>query len=467
MSAQVSRSNLRRVLWAALIAVVATLGAGSAFAQTITGSVRGYVRDQAGAPLADALVSARNVDLGIIRTVMTNAAGFYNVPGLRPGTYEINARHLGHSPRVQTVQVPIAQTVTADIVLASGAVQLQAVTTVADVVALKTSEIGMNVSAEQIRDLPIFDRNFLDFAKLVPGITPKNVNDDTKFITAGGQPAEAINIFVDGASYKNDVLKGGVLAQDASKGNPFPQGAVQEFRVITQNYKAEYQKASSAIITATTKTGTNQWEADAFAFSVAKNYVAKDAFGAREARARSNYTRLQAGGSVGGPIKQNKLFFFGTYEFNSRDEPRDVVLGGECGARARWAEPAAVCGALHERVSRAPRLREAHVDQVGQEHDRRQCHVSSRRRLSRLRRRPQLRSRREHESRCVDRRRELASRRRHVAERSPGQYPARRVGPGAEESRISSARTTSASSASAVATPVRRSRRTASRCATT
>jgi len=132
---------------------------------------------------------------------------------------------------------------------------------------------------------------------------------------------------VDGATYKNDVLKGGVVGQDASKGNPFPQGAVQEFRVITQNYKAEYQKASSAIITATTKTGSNVWEGDIFAFGVGNSYVAKDAFAAQQGSPRSNYKRLQAGAASAGRSSLTSLFFFGTYEMNLRDQPSLVKLG--------------------------------------------------------------------------------------------------------------------------------------------
>ena len=92
----------------------------------------------------------------------------------------------------------------------------------------RSSEIGTNVSRQQIENLPNFERNFLDIAKLVPGITATAVNNSDKFLAAGGQPAEAVNIFVDGATYKNDVLRGGVVGQDASKGNPFPQAAVQE-----------------------------------------------------------------------------------------------------------------------------------------------------------------------------------------------------------------------------------------------
>src|SRR5438045_4996986 len=153
------------------------------------------------------------------------------------------------------------------------------------------------------------------------------VNNGDKFIAAGGQPPEAVNIFVDGASYKNDVLRGGVVGQDASKGNPLPQGAIDQFKVLTQNYKAEYQKAASAIIVATTKSGTNQQEGDLFAYGIGKAYVAKDPFTAQNGGARPNYQRLQAGGNIGGPLIRDKLFYFGTYELNVRDEPAYIRLG--------------------------------------------------------------------------------------------------------------------------------------------
>src|SRR5206468_1990511 len=131
---------------------------------------------------------------------------------------------------------------------------------------------------------------------------------------------------------------------DASKGNPFPQGALQEFRVVTQNYKAEYQKASSAVIVATTKSGTNQWEGDVFAYGVGSSYVAKDAYTARQGGPRSNYKRLQTGGTLGGPIKTDKLFFFGTYELNARDEPQNVVLGSNAALAPAGLNPQQYAG---------------------------------------------------------------------------------------------------------------------------
>ena len=315
-----------------LIGAVAALAAIAppTQAQTTTGNIRGYVRGPNNTAVPDAQVAARDPAMGTNRGTVSSTSGFYSLAGLRPGNYELTVRRIGFTPQTRTVTVGIGQTLTVDFSIQQAAAQIAAVQVVATPTeTARTSEVGTNVSEEQIQRLPNFERNFLDLARLAPGITPTAVNSTDKFISAGGQPAEAVNVFVDGATYKNDVLLGGVVGQDASKGNPFPQGAVQEFRIITQNYKAEYQKAASAIITATTRSGTNQWEADAFAFGVGKSYVARDAFSASRGDPRPDYQRLQAGGSIGGPLVQNKLFLFGTYEFNGRNEPEYVRLGGD------------------------------------------------------------------------------------------------------------------------------------------
>jgi hypothetical protein len=328
-------SFVRRLLTSHL--VIASLGwlafgghADTAEAQTTTGSIRGYVRGEGGVPIADAQISVRNPAMGLTRGALTNESGSYNIPGLRPATYDVTVRRLGFTAQSRTVDVGIGQTVTVDIQLATAATQLSAVVITTEAAAQsKTSEVGTNISREQIASLPSAERNFLDLTKLVPGITPQSVNNEDKVFSAGGQAATMVNVFVDGATYKNDVLKGGVAGQDASKGNPFPQAAVQEFRVITQNYKAEYQKAASAIITATTRSGSNEWQADIFAQGIGKSYVARDAIAVRQNDPRPNFKRLQGGGSIGGPLVRDKLFFFGTYELNARDEPETIRLGGD------------------------------------------------------------------------------------------------------------------------------------------
>ncbi|MGZ8411772.1 MAG: TonB-dependent receptor [Gemmatirosa sp.] len=314
----------------ALVAVL--LGAfPAAHAQTATSSLRGYVRNPAGTPVSDAQVGARSAETNAVRGAATNAAGFYYIGGLRPGRYEVTVRRVGFTPQSRTLQLQIGQTVDLNLTIAEATVTLSTVTVEAQAggSTARTSEVGSNISREQIQNLPNFERNVLDLAKLVPGVTATSPNSSDKTIAAGGQPSEAVNVFVDGATYKNDVLRGGVVGQDASKGNPFPQGAIQEFRVLTQNYKAEYQKAASAIITASTRSGTNAFEADAFAYGVGRTYVARDAFTADRAGPRPNYQRLQAGFNLGGPIQRDRLFAFGTYELNFRDEPAIVRFNGD------------------------------------------------------------------------------------------------------------------------------------------
>jgi hypothetical protein len=329
MDMNTSGINLQRIM-RLLVAALAVLGftSSSLFAQTSTGAIRGYVTGPGGAPVADAQVVARLAATNETRGATTNSSGFYYLPGLRPGTYEVTVRRIGMQPQSRTLQLPIGQTLDLNVATAQVATQLATVQVQSERgQETRTSEVGTNISQEQIQNLPNFERNVLDLAKLVPGVSAQAVNNTDKFFAAGGQPSEAVNVFVDGASYKNDVLRGGIVGQDASKGNPLPQGAIQEFRVLTQNYKAEYQKAASAIIVATTRSGTNELEAEVFANGVGKAYVARDEFAVRNNSPRPNYQRLQAGGAVGGPIMRDKLFFFGTYELNFRDEPAYIRLG--------------------------------------------------------------------------------------------------------------------------------------------
>jgi hypothetical protein len=319
-----------------------------ALAQTTTGSLRGVVRDQGGAPVTDANVIARDIATGFERGTQTRETGFYNLAGLTPGRYTISVRRIGFSPVSRTQQVGIGQTLTLDFSLTTASITLTAVTVVAEpeVIETRTSEVATNVTRDQIEKLPSRDRNFLELTALAPGVTLEGSNQADavgRTFKAGAQPAQQINVFIDGASYKNDLLKGGVAGQDASRGNPFPQGAVQEFRVITQNYKAEYQKASSAIITAATKSGTNAWTGDAFYTRQDKGLVALDQFQSvsdvkDRAFRKPEYKRNLFGFSVGGPIIRDRMHLFGTFEANNQIRSQRVnispdTIGGPNGGR--------------------------------------------------------------------------------------------------------------------------------------
>jgi len=306
------------VLGAAALLAAAT----PAGAQNATSSLRGVVTNQAGAPVSDAQVQVRNVASGVRRGALTNASGFYNVGGLQPGAYEVRVLRIGFTPTTTAVRLTVGEVTTRDFRIGEAAVQLGTVVATAQrSTDRSTSEVAATISTEQIENLPQNNRNFIDFAALAPGVQRRGSG-----ISSGGVSENNANLFIDGASYKSDLLPGGIVGQDRGlggrnlrgvgqvSGNPFPQSAVQEFRVVTQNYKAEYQRASGAVVTAATKAGTNDVTGDLFFYGQNRNLLATSYYDRADRIARPEYARGQFGGSVGGPIVRDRAHFFGSYE---------------------------------------------------------------------------------------------------------------------------------------------------------
>ena len=317
----------------AALLVAQTIAAPLVGAQNTTGSIRGYVTTADGAPAVGATVTATNIATSAVRNSLTSDRGLYVLTGLVPGQYDVSVRRVGLAPQTRRQTVGIGQTITLDLTLSPVATQLGTVTVAASRgFETRTSEVATNVSQVQINALPTSDRNFLGLAGLAPGvrIAGENAEGTTKSFRAGALDASSINVFIDGASQKNDLTGSGIAGQDASRGNPFPQNAVQEFRVITQNFKAEYQKASSAIIVATTKSGSNKWQGSAFGNYVYNGFVALDSFQRKNKAtnptgfSNADYSRYLAGATLGGPIVENKLFFFGSFEMNDQNRAQSV-----------------------------------------------------------------------------------------------------------------------------------------------
>ena len=318
----------------ALAVLFAIFAVSPAATQTSTGNIRGTVSDAQGAPIADAQVTARDLETGVQRSATTSPAGFYYLGGLRPARYELSVRRIGFEPQTRTIQLPIGQTLDINFQTGQATVQLGAVEVLANRVETRTSEVATNVSREQIENLPTSSRNFLDLARLAPGVTvtEDRIGFQSRTFQAGGQPPTAVNLFIDGTSFKNEMTGGGVVGQDASRGNPFPRNAIQEYRVIAQNFKAEYQKAGSAIITATTRSGSNDWTGSALVTYQHQGMVALDSF-QRADRAlnpttfrRPDYTRTLTALSLGGPIMPDKAHFFVSYEGNYQDRNNRVTI---------------------------------------------------------------------------------------------------------------------------------------------
>ena len=328
----------RRPLRLALVVASLLASTTPALAQVTTATVRGNVT--AGATVTPgATVTARNVDTGYTTTVTAGSDGSYVLTGLRPGTYDISS-----GSRTERVIVSVGQNLTLDLDTSAAAPAPEAATTEDGAIVVtgtrlaetRTSEVGTNVTDDQIQNLPQSNRNFINFAALAPGVQVLQTEFRQTFGGAGvgtnrngdsfGGPQ--VNVFIDGVSLRSNVNQGGIVGQDVSRGNPFSQLAVAEFRVLTSNFQAEYEDAGTSIITAVTRSGTNEFHGEAFGAYQDDSLIARDAIVRRDNLEEPELTRWQYGAGIGGPIVRDNLFFFGSYEANLQDRARTVVPGG-------------------------------------------------------------------------------------------------------------------------------------------
>ncbi|GAB3786402.1 TonB-dependent receptor [Dyella agri] len=318
--------KLRRQLLSGLIqaAIAATCAIpGWSVAQTADATLRGH------GP-ASTVVTARQLSTGAVRRTRTDKGGSYALVGLPPGTYQVDA-----GPGTErTVTLSVASVGTLDLgaaapaapapsnVKALGGVTVSAVT----LPEVTTSEVGNIVSLRDIDALPAASRNFLEFADIVPGMVFTRNADGTTSLRAGAQASSNINVYIDGVGQKNYVLSGGITGQNASQGNPFPQLAIGEYKVITSNYKAEYDQISSAAVTAETKSGTNDFHGDVFgSFTNTRLRAMTPAEQAAHDKTQSH--EKDYGFDFGGPIVKDMAHFFIAYEGKEFDSPTTVVPG--------------------------------------------------------------------------------------------------------------------------------------------
>jgi outer membrane receptor protein involved in Fe transport len=320
----------------ALAASALLLVAAPLAAQKTSSSIHGTVTGDSG-PVAGAQVVAVNSDSGFTRDAKSGADGGYTLLGLTPGSYEVIVTADNFLEQRVTLQVLLGQSPQVDFKMPLATVQGEQIEVVG--VAAQTqidthsSTIETNITPQQIESLPQNNRNFLNFAALAPGVRfTTNQDEQGQKVHSGGEDARQINVYIDGLSYKNDLLQGGAFMQDSSRGNPFPQNAVQEFRVLTQNYKAEYEQAAAAVITAVTRSGGNTFKGDAFYYSQNKSMVTQDEFSEARGEEKPDYKRQQGGLDFGGPITKDKLHFFVSYEQNKQDRAASVFRGGSFGA---------------------------------------------------------------------------------------------------------------------------------------
>jgi len=298
-----------------------TAAAVPVYAQQTTGSIAGRVVDDQDAGIPDATVTARNADTGFTRSVTTSASGLYVLAALPVGSYEVSAERSGLTRfQREDIIVNIARTTDLEIVLRVAPLA-ETITVIAErpVVPVTSSTLGEVVETARIENLPLNGRQFANLAATVPGVGLGFHSDGTKSAQytpqISGGNGRNVNYVVDGGDNNDDTV-GGLLQL-------FPLEAIQEFNVMTQRFDAEYGRGG-AVINVVTKSGTNDLAGSWFTL------LRNDALNARTFSERitrfqkQDYRRYQFGGSVGGPIVEDRAHFFAAFERTQQDTTQVV-----------------------------------------------------------------------------------------------------------------------------------------------
>lgn len=290
---------------------------GTAFAQS-TGTINGRIVDPAGAVVPDARVTATNAGTGVARTTTSNADGLYNFAALEPAVYDIKVDKMGFAPSIrQGATLITGSTLTLDftLVVATTTQQVE-VTGETALVETTTSEVSGSLQTSEVQALPMLNRNYVGLVTLVPGVRPTlNVNSNKLAfggaISVGGSSGRNVELEVDGVATRDDV-DGGTMFNVSIEG-------IQEFKVLAHEFGAQYGRTDGGVVLMTTKSGTNQLHGTAFAYGRSDSMTAIDYFTKQSGFPNPPYDREQFGGSIGGPIRKDKLFFFGAIERIQQD----------------------------------------------------------------------------------------------------------------------------------------------------
>ncbi|HEX8170675.1 MAG TPA: TonB-dependent receptor [Thermoanaerobaculia bacterium] len=295
------------------------------FAQSGGASLSGRVADDQGAAVPGVTVTATNTETGFTRTTVTGTDGTYRFQALPIGTYRVTAELSGFATvTTENVELNVASTRDLDVRLKQATVS-EAITVTADAPLVATEPaIGTVVSRQELENLPLNGRQFANLASLAPGTTLSVNQDPTKpgqlTVALNGGSGRNVNFVIDGGDNTDDTI-GGALQN-------FNLEAVQEFKIQTMQYKAEFGRSSGGVLSVVTKTGTNDFDGSVYGFFRDKSLNEKTEAERLAGSGKGDYERKQYGASLGGPIVRDRAHFFGTYEKTDRQTTVVIDTGG-------------------------------------------------------------------------------------------------------------------------------------------
>ncbi|MET0650716.1 MAG: TonB-dependent receptor [Pyrinomonadaceae bacterium] len=285
--------------------------------QSASATLRGVLLDSHGAAVPAATVRATNVANGAARETRTNDEGAYALTNLPPGDYEVRVEATGFAPKVskEPASLRVGQDVKLDVTLEPGIQEIVDLVGFSPLVDTNTSKVDRVIDKTEIENLPLNGRNFLELALLTPGNAPAPNFDPTKtntvVISSAGQFGRGGSVTVDGADTNDDVVGGSVLNVS--------QDAVREFQIATNRFDARLGRTGSGVINVVTKQGANEVHGSAAAYFRGSLFQGLPATFDRTLSEEPPFDREQYSFTLGGPVKRDHAWFFGSLEYRNQD----------------------------------------------------------------------------------------------------------------------------------------------------
>ncbi len=276
--------------------------------QTTTGTVQGDVVDERGGSVAGATAEARNLDTNFTQTEKTNSDGHFAFLSLAPGRYQLTISQPGFASILQkNVNLTVGQVITIPVTMKISTVSQQIVVTDVPVIEVTKTESSSTLDEVEVANTPVLGRKFEDLLTLTPGVAITQGPDGDE-INFNGQRGIFNNVSLDGGDYNNGFFGEQEGGQRAAI--DITLDAVKEFQVIASGANAEFGRTAGGVVNVITKSGTNNIHGSAFEYFRTEALTAATSDG----KPLDNFRRNQFGGSFGGPIRKDKLFFFAAAE---------------------------------------------------------------------------------------------------------------------------------------------------------
>src|SRR5712692_10489259 len=323
-----------QILQVVLCATFLLISPNSARSQAVNATLSGRITDASGGSVAKANVTASNLGTGFSRSAQSSDNGEYSIPALPAGEYKVSVEFSGFGKQTKNITLQVGQAAELGFTLSPGEmVQKVEVEATAELAEPTRTQVSTVITENQIVNLPVNGREFIDFALLSPAVTigyttagnTDVIVEPVTKLSFAGQNIHYNFIAVDGA---DDIS----TASGIQRGTP-PQESVQEFRVINTDYSVEFGRAVGGIVNIITRSGTNDWHGALYEYF--RNDVL-DAINILQATGAHVLRQNQFGGAIGGPITKDKTFLYANYELQRRAESpiyNSIVLGSTSGVK--------------------------------------------------------------------------------------------------------------------------------------